>query len=153
VVPTGNSLPGPRQKNIRLPLLVYTFFKENPGFRPLAENRDSAGRTYEYSHLCHNPCCINPAHCVYESKPANQGRDWCDRDVCQGRHVPICLTSAADKRWAHDLSREVRTALRTDPWRRGDRIEVETKKKSRKRKEPDCRQQAITQYMFTLPPH
>ena len=154
VVATGDPPPSPRQKNIRLPLLVYSFFRENPEFRPLANNRDSVGHPYEYSHLCHNPFCINPEHCVYETKAANQGRDWCDRDTCQGRHNPACVTSAADKRWAHDHSREVRTKLRSDPWRRGDRLKAEAaESKSKKRKMPPCEQQSITQFMTTSPNH
>ena len=146
VVPTGEPPPSPRQKNIRLPLLVYAYFKKHTMFRPLAKNRDSAGLTYEYSHLCHNPFCINADHCLYESKRVNQGRDWCDRDVCQGRHTPACVTSAADKQWALEHSREVRESLRTDPWKRG--------KESKKRKKaPATRQPAITQFLTTPPPH
>jgi len=156
VVPTGNPPPSPRQKNVRLPLFSYTYFKHNAQFRPLANNRDSAGLTYEYSHLCHNPFCINPTHCAYESKRANQGRDWCDRDICQGRHTPACLTTAADKQWAHDHSREYRTKLRTDPWQRGDK----SPDKSKKRKEPPSeqlvkvtRQTAITRFTTSSPPN
>ena len=151
VVPTGGK---PRQKNIGLPLLSYSFFRANPEFRPLEKNTDSAGLSYEYSHLCHNPFCINPDHCTYETKRANQGRDWCDRDVCQGRHAPPCLTSAADKQWAHGHSREVRTKLRSDPWRRGDRLKAEAaQSKSKKRKQPPCEQTAITQFMTASPQH
>ena len=148
VVPTGGK---PRQKNIRLPLLVYSFFRKNPEFRPIANNRDLAGHTYEYSHLCHNPFCINSDHCVYETKAANQGRDWCDRDTCEGRHTPACLTSAGEKRWAHDHSREVRLTLRSDPWRRGDKSKAEAENKSKTRKMPPCEQQPITQFFTTSP--
>jgi hypothetical protein len=44
----------------------------------------------QLSHLCHNVLCVNPAHCVLEPGPVNQGRSacvggrWC-------RHATACL--------------------------------------------------------------
>jgi len=151
VVPTG--LSKPRQKNVRLPILVYLYFLTKPEFRPLAENKDSAGLTYEYSHLCHNPFCIRPEHCTYETKQSNQGRDWYDRDICQGRHSPQCVTSAAEKQWGHDHSRQGRTGLRTEPWKRGCKPSADASPNKRKKPDSDQKQQTITRFTTPLSPN
>jgi len=143
----------PRQKNIRLPLFSYSYFRANPNFRPLSNNEDEAGNKYEYSHLCHFGKCINPAHCTYETKCANQSRDWCDAAICNGRHNPPCLTSARDKQEVHDVMRVHRTTLRTDPWKRGPLLAVSTNTSARgsKRKEPPTKQQSLTKYFVISP--
>jgi hypothetical protein len=157
VISTGLLPPAPRQTNIRLPVFTYVYFRENPDFRPLPNNKDSQGRKHEYSHLCHRASCINPRHCVYESKPANQTRDWCDAEICQGQHNPPCLTSASNKRDAHNATRDMRQKLRTEPWKRGRfEAEADTNAKAvKKRKQPEstCKQQSITKFLNTSSNH
>ena len=65
--------------------------------------------TLEYSHRCHQECCINPSHGVWETSKDNQARDGCkfggtfilpNRQVLvRCPHTPVCLTGDEFSTW------------------------------------------------------
>ncbi|MCJ1405702.1 hypothetical protein MMC11_008931 [Xylographa trunciseda] len=49
-------------------------------------------RELEYSHRCHEACCINPGHGCWESRADNKSRDCCrEEDAPPCPHQPPCL--------------------------------------------------------------
>lgn len=52
------------------------------------------GERLEYSHYCHQPCCINPQHGGFEPSAVNKTREGCRGGVAAsgcGLHNPPCF--------------------------------------------------------------
>lgn len=71
------------------------------------------GISLEYSHICHQGCCINPKHGVWESATANITRNYCrvPEEACF--HQPQCWERSDPKSASATLAQGATTSLST----------------------------------------